>query len=130
MVAGEAFYKEFKERAECDPLNLEKMDLLDKAISEDDQAVYREKRAQLRFHQEDFRGAQADAKQWTKMINRERTKKGQEKIKNHPLQSLMFTTYLWTQNYQAAKDCLTKHFDANSPEYKKHIKELNTYNKK
>ena len=126
LMDGEAHYKLYQ----ASPNNLEKIEHLDKAIEADDQAVYRAKRAELGFHLTDYKGAQADANRWIKMMNRKKTKTGQEKIKNHPLQSLLFTTYLWTQNYQAAKDCLTKHFDANSPEYKKHIKELNTYNKK
>ena len=113
IEAGETSFKEYKESHS----NLEKMDLLDKAISQDDQAVYRARRAELKFHMNDYMGAQADANKWTKMMNREKIKTGQEKIKNHPLQSLLFTNYLWTNNTSAAQDCLTKHFGVDCPVY-------------
>ena len=120
---GEAHYKLYQ----ASPNNLEKIEHLDKAIASDDQAVYSAKRAELRFHLTDYMGAQADANKWTKMMNRKKIKTGQEKIKNHPIQSLLFTTYLWTNNPSAAQDCLTKHFDLDGPVYKQHRNELQAF---
>ena len=127
MEDGEAFYKLYQ----ASPNNLEKIEHLGSAIALDDQAVYRARRAELRFLLTNFMGAQADAKTWTNMMNREKIKRGEEKIKNHPIQSLLFSCYLWTNNPSAAQDCLKhKHFDVDGLQYLQHKNELQAFNKK
>lgn len=123
MEGGETSYK----LAKATENNLEKKKHLDNAIALDNQTVYRATRAELKYLMTDYMGAQTDAKIWVQMMNREK----KEKIKNHHIQSLLFNTYMMTNNLAAASVALTKHFDVDTPAYYQHKEELEAaYNNK